>query len=248
MPSLWSQSTQGQSHVVSAMSYTGSWQRDQMWQKVSLLGNPDTLTKRLLKWNHLPNVGRGPVVADKEVFEVALVVRSRGGRLCLRYHDDEFDYDWANDGNDDDCDDCDVDDIDDDCDDTHGKPPILELRPSAPHVGCVLEMVICIVVCVQSDVLYVRTFELLVISNKNILILPPLCNHFDTSSRHDSCLFSCLYSMNCLSCCLYSMSIIHLPDQLGVVTNAAAALIARTDPTICYSYPVIITYIHNTDG
>ena len=41
--------------------------------------------------------------------------------------------------------------IDDDCDDTHGKPPILELRPSAPHVGCVLEMVICIVVCVQSD-------------------------------------------------------------------------------------------------
>ena len=151
MPSLWSQSTQGQSHVVSAMSYTGSWQRDQMWQKVSLLGNPDTLTKRLLKWNHLPNVGRGPVVADKEVFEVALVVRSRGGRLCLRYHDDDFDYDWANDGNDDDCDDCDVDDIDDDCDDTHGKPPILELRPSAPNVGCVLEMVICIVVCVQSD-------------------------------------------------------------------------------------------------
>ena len=30
------------------------------------------------------------------------------------------------------------------------------------------------------------------------------------------------------------MSIIHLPDQLGVVTNAAAALIARTDSTICY--------------
>ena len=44
------------------------------------------------------------------------------------------------------------------------------------------------------------------------------------------------------------MLIIHLPDQLGVVTNAAAALIARTDSTICYSFPVIITYIHNTDG